>query len=818
MQLFSSFHKTITASLIVVAFLAAVSVAALWLTREVLSFKQEIRALEAGYLANSKERVREEVAQVVEQIKLLREHSEERLLKRLKKRVEQAVGIAEGIHAAQVATMDEAEVKALIREALRGASLADGQGDYFIYDRAGNNILLPFAPGLEGTRLADLQDSRGRYMVRQAIELIKNQGQGWLRWHWDRPGNPSVPREKIGYIQALPFFGWWVGSGEYLEDYEQELKQMALEWIGRVRYGGGKSIFVYDYQGLTLSSVNPALVGANQWDFQDVNGVAVIQELIRLARQEEQGGFLEYVGTIRANTGLPAAKIGYARGVDGWQWMVGTAIYVDTINQGLMKRRQLLFQTIQRDLLLIGVLLLLCLPAIIWLSRYLGRSMEAAIEECRDFMVQPVRAEQEQEFAALPYQEFHALARSARGMAAERRREAVAFGAMEEQLQRSRKMEALGVLAGGVAHDLNNVLAGMVGYPDLILNSLPADSPQRKFLLTIKETGQKAANIVDDLLSLARRGASQRLVIDLNNLVRQYLRSPEYSQLFADFQGIEVVVELDPELMKMKGSQVHLQKTIMHLICNGIQAQPYGGRITIATENCYIDGTDQPLVPPGAEEGEYLILRVADEGSAVAPEDIDHIFEPYYSKKKLGRSGTGLGMAVVWATVQDHDGFIRVSPREGGGTLFSLYFRATREDILQEVLQARQGDYRGRGQSVLVVDDIREQRELANAILTKLGYRSVEVGSGAEAIAYLQDHPVDLVMLDMILAEAEMDGLETYRGIIQVCPGQKAIIVSGYAETERVKEAICSGVGRFVKKPYSVAKIGVAIRDTLEES
>ena len=193
-----------------------------------------------------------------------------------------------------------------------------------------------------------------------------------------------------------------------------------------------------------------------------------------------------------------------------------------------------------------------------------------------------------------------------------------------------------------------------------------------------------------------------------------------------------------------------------------------------------------------------------------------HIFEPFYTKKVMGRSGTGLGMAVVWGTVKDHGGYIDVQSLEGMGTVFSLYFPACKEESSGERLTIAVEDCRGEGESVLVVDDVEDQRTIATVILEKLGYRVAAVPSGEAAVAYLKERSVDLIVLDMIMGKG-MDGLETFREIIRMKPGQKAVIASGFSETARVKETQRLGAGEYVKKPYSMEKIGFAVRRELDK-
>ncbi|MCP4686499.1 MAG: PAS domain S-box protein [Desulfobacterales bacterium] len=383
---------------------------------------------------------------------------------------------------------------------------------------------------------------------------------------------------------------------------------------------------------------------------------------------------------------------------------------------------------------------------------------------------------------------------------------------LQDKLARSKKMEALGLLAGGVAHDLNNVLSGIVSYPDLLLMDLPEESPWRKPIQTIQKSGQKAANIVQDLLTLARRGVTTRDVLNLNIIISDYLESPEHEKMLSYHPGVRVEADFEKGLPNIIGSPIHLKKTIMNLTSNAAEAQPGGGVIRISTRVRCLD-----LPVKGYERvapGDYVVLRVEDKGEGIAERDLHRIFEPFYTKKVMGRSGTGLGMAVVWGTIQDHNGFIDVKSVPGEGAVFELYFPLTREEIRGKMSAVPVEDYKGKKETILVVDDIVEQREIAADILRNLNYTVTVASSGEEAVEYMKSHLADLVVLDMIM-EPGIDGLETYERIVRVRPGQKAIITSGFAESDRVKEAQRLGAGAYIKKPYMMENIGLAVRNEL---
>ncbi len=386
---------------------------------------------------------------------------------------------------------------------------------------------------------------------------------------------------------------------------------------------------------------------------------------------------------------------------------------------------------------------------------------------------------------------------------------------IQEQLTQAQKMEALGTLAAGVAHDLNNILSGIVGYPDLILAKLPQDSPLRKPIGTIQKSGLKAAAIVQDLLTLARRGVSVPEPVDLKALVENYLQGPEQRKMLSYHTNIHVEMESHVEAAKIFGSPVHLEKMVMNLINNAAEAMSEGGKITIGLSRSRLD---RPL--PGYDtirEGEYLLLSIADTGTGIAAQDKERIFEPFYTRKKMGRSGTGLGMTVVWGTVKDHNGYIDMESEVGRGTTFYLYFPhapAAECEASPPQKAAEASPPRGNGETILVVDDQTEQCEIAANILEAVGYRPHTVDSGEAAVEFLKKEPVDLLLLDMVM-EPGMDGLETYRRVIEIQPGQRTVIVSGFSESERIKTAQQLGAGAYLHKPYTLKDLASAVKGEL---
>ncbi len=384
---------------------------------------------------------------------------------------------------------------------------------------------------------------------------------------------------------------------------------------------------------------------------------------------------------------------------------------------------------------------------------------------------------------------------------------------LQNQLQKSQKMESLGLLAGGVAHDLNNVLSGIVSYPELLLMNLPDDSKLRKPLKTIMESGDKAAAIVQDLLTIARGVAITKESLKLNDLVSDYFDSPEFQKLKKFHPGITFNTHLAEDLLNIDASEVHIRKVIMNLVANAAEAVKETGNVSVSTDNRFLD---IPL--KGYEEidtGEYVVFSVADDGPGISTRDLKRIFEPFYTKKKMGRSGTGLGLSVVWNVMRDHKGYINLKS-DGSGTLFELYFPITRDAVFKKDTNLSLETYKGNGETILIVDDVESQREITSRMLDILGYRCKAVSSGEKAVEYLKKDTVDLILLDMIMSPG-INGYETYKRIIKIHPDQKAIILSGFSETENVRRTQSLGAGKYLRKPIRLEKLGMAIKQELEK-
>lgn len=400
-------------------------------------------------------------------------------------------------------------------------------------------------------------------------------------------------------------------------------------------------------------------------------------------------------------------------------------------------------------------------------------------------------------------------------LSAERHRTEARRKEYSEQLNRSERMSSLGRLADGAAHDLNNTLGPLLQYPALIRESLPPESPALKLVKAMEEAGQRAAAMVQDLQMIGRGGQAPKRAVILNHVVDHFMKSADFGKLKQANPKMRVDVQLAPAMPALMGVESQLTQLLSNLVAQACESIPTGGIVTVETSSGRVD---RPVGRyGGGAPGNYIVLKVSDTSHGLAAEDVERIFEPFYTRAVMGRRlVSGLGMTLVYRVVEDHHGFIDVQTSEGKGTTFVVYLP---EVAVGGTLDLKP-DYTGT-ETVLVVDDYEEHRNAALDILRDLGYRVLSASSGREAVRLFEGalraspEGIDLVVVDLVLGD-DFDGVETYKKLIELRPGQKAVMVSGFADIARIVEARKMGLRQCIQKPYTLEGLGKAVREELD--
>ncbi|MFT5702503.1 MAG: PAS domain S-box-containing protein [Desulforhopalus sp.] len=810
------------------------------------------------------------------------------------------------------------EIQEMIKEALRPMLFNKGRGYFFIYDLEGNNILLPFSPHLEGKNLWNLKDSKGDYNIQKTAKMIREKGEGFQRWHWYKPGDEKKMYEKIGFSKHFEPYDWWIGTGEYIEDFQRDVQQETLEWINTVRFGQDGYIFVYDFNGKILAHYMTETIGKNVLqDTADQYGVEIVGELIRIS-QRDGGGFLEYVGKIRPSTGLGASKIGHTQSVKDWEWTVGAGVYVDSINAAIEVERKNLIGQIIKNILFSMTLLVFLLIILGFILRYLSAKTTDHIAVFTRFFQQASTQSISIDDDAVYFSEFKLLAHSANQMVDARKKvdeelkglrnylsniidsmpsvligvdsegkvtqwnktaekntgvsAETAYGEalpkvfpemsdqmetikqaitekkirrifrnphpgekgmhyedmtfyplisngvegaviriddvtkeyeLEMEVRHGHKMDAIGQLAGGVAHDFNNMLAGINGASELLEIKLAENASAMKYIDIIKNATERAAGLTRKLLAFSRKGSHISTAVNLNEIINDVVAILERS---ID-KRIIITTALNARETMVSGDPSQLQSGILNLCVNARDAMPDGGELHITTSNTDFDEeycrVDQNLTP-----GNYIQVSIADTGIGIPAEVQTRIFEPFYTTKDVGK-GTGLGLAAVYGMVKDHRGDIRLYSEVGKGTIFHLCIPVDSEAAFS-VPERKLDVVRGQG-TILVIDDEEIIRATSSLLVENMGYTVLQAKNGLEGVNIYKEKwkTIDLVILDMVMPV--MNGREAFQEILTINPEAKVIMVSGFARNVDMANMVGKGLAGFIMKPFNRVELSKLI-------
>jgi PAS domain S-box-containing protein len=383
---------------------------------------------------------------------------------------------------------------------------------------------------------------------------------------------------------------------------------------------------------------------------------------------------------------------------------------------------------------------------------------------------------------------------------------------METKLLHQQKMESIGTMAGGIAHDFNNILTGVLGYASLLKHRLRGQDETKRFIDIIETSSLRAADLVRQLLAFSRGTQPEDLqVVYPNRVIRETNRLLE-SSLGKDLQ---VELDLHQGLPPIAANSTQVQQAVLNLCLNARDAMPNGGKITISATAVDLDGKPSSHYKDlAAEPGQYVRIRVADNGIGISQGDLDKIFDPFFTTKEVGK-GSGLGLAMVYGIVQNSRGYVYVESDQGKGTVFDLLFRVAKDKDRQQSLRRSTPGLAGE-ETVLLVDDEPMVRDIGNEILRSYGYQVVLACDGLEALEIYESRgaDIDLVVLDLLMPK--LGGKDTLTGLKKLDPAIKVIICSGYGSRKNgLQQMMASGIN-VVQKPFKPEELVSAVRQVLD--
>lgn len=921
-------------SMITVSAVFVILFSIIWINNQYQEYNIEIKKLRDEFMRGRKEMLSYVVNEAVDYIAFQRLQTAESLRESLKLRVDEAHELAAGIYKEHYGKIPDKEIEKKIIDTLRMMKYNKGRGYYFIVDFEGKTLLNAADSKLDGVNVINLKDSKGKFFIKEMIDIVRKSGEGFVNYFWPKPAESTGHFPKMSFVREFKPLKFFIGSGEYLKNVEKDIQQASIKRLIQSRFDNGRGyIFASTMDGDPLFTNGEITQGGpNILDLTDPDGIKIIQEQQKAA-QKPNGGFVSYSWRKLGDSKI-SPKLSFVRQVAEWQWMIGAGIYIDDFNEIIETQHKNMEQKVLHNIINFILYLLLLILLSYLMTRYFARRIDFSFKRFIKFFENASDNSAAIDTNELYFSEFVQLAESANCMIADRKqaeensktssaalhsteekfktiveslhecvwetnldgeityispriKEILGYAPKEillkpinkyilksdrkklirefrrsmqnktpfshiaisfltkndhkvllesngapildaeknvigfrgasrditeqkkitEYLRQSEKMETLGQLAGGIAHDFNNQLTGIIGYAEL-LKTRPLDQERfEKYLSVILKASGRASDLTQKLLAFARKGKHLSEPVDMHHILSEVISILERSidksiVLTKDFKAVSATTIGDPS---------QLQNMLLNIALNSRDAITSQGEIIFATTTVTLNNEDcrqNPFLSPG----KYVCIKITDNGSGMDNETMKHIFEPFFTTKEKG--GTGMGLAAVYGTIQNHNGHIEVESSPGKGTLFSLFLPIIDSKIKHAELVKKE-EKPVKNTSILIVDDEAVICDMASEILSNIGYNIHTAANGKEAMNLYSKawQSIDLVLLDMIMPE--MDGQETYAAMRKINPNIRVILWSGFNLDGKAQEIINAGVNKFLHKPFQRNELISAIKEVL---
>ena len=818
---------------LVIIFVLTGALGGFWLRTVYRTFEAQSNELQEKILGSRKELMRNEVQRVVEYITFKRKQTEENIRNMLRQRVLEGHGLAMDIYRENQGKKSKGAIKRLIVERLKGIRFDSGRGYYFATTGVDAPELIASQTELTGSTMSSLKVMTKETTVRGMIGFDTGKEEEFYTYKAPKPNLPGTDFPKLSFVKYFEPFGWYIGTGVYLDDIQRMVQKEVLERIESIRYADDRYIYFFRYDGTVLWHRRTQYIGRSIFLQTDADGNEIYRK-IRDACLNRQTGYFDFFW-LKPETGERLPKIFYATVYPDWQWIVSTDMYIDDIRKLVREKKIELARQVRKTIAYIVFVFLGSLIPVLLLSRYFSQKLSNEFQIFSLFFQNAVKIRKPIDRKDCKFQEFQEVADLANEMIKEQiivEQELKKHRDHLETLVGERTMEleiakeqsesasrAKSEFLANMSHELRTPLNAILGYAQILKRQKNLTDKQKDQLEIIQNSGEHLLTLINDILDLARIEAQkmevETEVFDLPNLIQAVLSA---TRLKAEEKHLSVTYEEDSKLPKMvKGDSRKLQQVLLNRLDNAIKFTDQGHvAFRVSSSALQVPNLEGPL----RHLLSYIRFQVKDTGIGIPREKREEIFKPFMHWEFRGRvvEGVGLGLAICRKLIELMGGRLSLESEEGKGSTFTVELDLeTVEGVQAASGKPRKGiiGYRGERKRLLVVDDSLTNRSMLVSFLEPLGFEIETAGDGREAVDKATKSKTDLILLDLLMPV--MDGDESLRQIRKEArlPAIKVIGVSAaVADKDRV-EKFSAACDDFISKPVETDRLLKKLKEQL---
>ena len=573
-------------------------------------YENDIIELREKFLEYNKNRITDEVNRIYDYIMYERKNSEADLKSLIKVKVQEAHKIMTYIYERYNKTESKEQILERIKDALRHYRFNQGRGYFYIYEKTGKNIMLPPQSHMEGINFWNHMDSKGSYIIQDMVNLLKKEKEPFYEWYWYKPSYNVKQKKKIGIVKDFKPYNLFVGTGDYIQDYEEEVKQKVLNYIHDLKYSKNGYVFILDYNGKYLSHIKDSYLGSNRIDLKDNNGFMITKEIIKTAKNGS--GFISYIGTIKPDTNKPATKITYVKGFEAWSWAIATGFYTDELEKQIKEKEQEIKQENKKDIFNFLILSISVIFVFILLSLYISKILKKQFSKYKKEVLSHINENREK----------------------------------DNMYAQQSKMAAMGEMLQNIAHQWRQPLSSISMLSSGVKFKKELDILDDKDLYKSMEDINKSTKYLSQTIEDFSDFFNPNKELTLFNLEKTINKALNILEVQFKDKNIKIVQSIED--ININGYENEFIQVIIN-ICNNAKDELIKSNLD-----------EKIIIIEVKKKNDFVFISIKDNAGGINESIIDRIFEPYFTTKHKSQ-GTGIGLYMSREIIVKHmNGLISV--------------------------------------------------------------------------------------------------------------------------------------------------------------